>query len=291
MRSKYVGIFSTSSFAGGVMGSALSVHLLARGGWRNMFVLPSLVVFTFGLLDYFLLPKPAAAGGGGDAEKAEAKGSSSEEGAGASKPLTIPQMLRIKLLPEAALAYLLVKLVRYAFYMWLPMYLHLQLDYTEEAAGLVAVTFEIGGVAGAAIVGFLLDSYFKGRDLVCAATYLALCTLSLVLFSLTSSWGLFFNCLFMIIAGAGNCGVDPVLSGTLSIKMANFYGESEGVPAPTAQLAGFINGLGSLGSIIEGVMIGLIADAYGWQAVFYTITALSLVTVAILIRAISVFGA
>lgn len=206
---KIIGIFSTSSFAGGVLASALSVQLLAIGGWKSMFFIPSTFVIAAGLLIFFFL---------GDTSS---RSSSLESGpAKATAALTIPQLLAIKLLPEVTMCFLFVKLVRYAFFMWLPMYLHNALNYSESDAGLVAAMFDVGGVAGSAGLGFLIDHLFRKKDVAASAAALFICTASLVLFSLTSGWGKLTNCFFILIAGATNCGVDPILSGTLPIKFA-----------------------------------------------------------------------
>ena len=58
----------------------------------------------------------------------------------------------------------------------------------------------------------------------------------------------------------------------------------------TSQIAGFINGVASLGSVLEGLLVGVIADAYGWHAVFYCITLMCFVSFAILFRAHRTFG-
>lgn len=187
------------------------------------------------------------------------------------------------MLPDVTMCFLFVKLVRYAFFMWLPMYLHHALAYEEADAGLVAAMFDVGGVLGSACLGFIIDHVFRGRDVAASALVLFLCTASLVLFSLTSSWGKAVNCFFIFLAGATNCGVDPILSGTLPIKFAALV-QTPGHD-PTSQIAGFINGVASLGSVLEGLLVGVIADAFGWQSVFYCITAMCLVSFVILFRA------
>eukprot|EP00048_Salpingoeca_helianthica_P015587 m.227528 g.227528 ORF g.227528 m.227528 type:complete len:414 (+) comp17240_c0_seq1:96-1337(+) len=279
---KIIGIFSTSSFAGGVMASALSVKLLNIGGWKSMFFLPSAIIIGCGLIVFFCLKdqsKPAAAGSG-SLESGRKTGAT-----GANTPLTVRQLLAIRMLPEVTLCFLFVKLVRYAFFMWLPMYLHHALNYDESSAGIVAAMFDVGGVLGSASLGFLIDHVFHGKDVAASAVTLFICTASLILFSLTSDWSKSINCFFILIAGATNCGVDPILSGTLPIKFAA-HAQSQGLAHDaTSQIAGFINGVASLGSVLEGLLVGVIADAYGWHSVFFCITAMCFVSFFILFRA------
>jgi hypothetical protein len=49
------------------------------------------------------------------------------------------------------------------------------------------------------------------------------------------------------------------------------WGRHGAHPRSTSQIATFINGIGSLGAIIEGVVIGYVADRFGWNTVLYFI--------------------
>lgn len=280
---KMIGIFSTSSFAGGVLASALAVQLMSAGGWRSMFFLPSALMIGCGLIVFFFLKdtvKPAAA-----SLEAGRKAATTPAGAATNTVLSVRQLLAIRMLPEITLCFLFVKLVRYAFFMWLPMYLSHALAYDESDAGMVAAMFDVGGVLGSASLGFLIDHMFHGKDVAASAATLFLCTASLVLFSLTSTWGKAVNCFFIFVAGATNCGVDPILSGTLPIKFAAYMQSQGQTHDSTSQIAGFINGVASLGSVLEGLLVGIIADVYGWHAVFMCITAMCFVSFFILFRA------
>ena len=43
-----------------------------------------------------------------------------------------------------------------------------------------------------------------------------------------------------------------------------------------ATAAGFVNGMGSIGQALSGVMVGWIAGSMGWQSVFYVLMAIAL---------------
>lgn len=49
---------------------------------------------------------------------------------------------------------------------------------------------------------------------------------------------------------------------------------------------GFINGLGGLGAVIQGPLVGIFAELWGWNGVFYVLTILCVVAVLVLIPAI-----
>ena len=53
-------------------------------------------------------------------------------------------------------------------------------------------------------------------------------------------------------------------------------GEMDGRNAASA-IIGFVNGFGSIGTFLEGPIIGYISDAYGWAGMFYCMIILSFV--------------
>jgi OPA family sugar phosphate sensor protein UhpC-like MFS transporter len=68
-------------------------------------------------------------------------------------------------------------------------------------------------------------------------------------------------------------GPDTLVSATSAMDFGSRRGAS------TA--AGFINGMGSIGAAIQGVLVGYLAHRAGWQAVFSLLIVLSLVAAAI----------
>ncbi len=174
---------------------------------------------------------------------------------------------------------LLCKVVRYAFYMWLPLYLTRALLYDEPTAGLVAMTFEIGGVVATGGLGFYKERLFNNSDVKTCLAAIVLGTVSLVLFSLTAHWGMAANILFMALAGAGNCIIDAVMGGTFAASLAQ-----ENYPGSTSQISGFINGIGSYGAVVEGILVGLVADFFGWSSVLHTMTLISLIALVLMMR-------
>lgn len=66
------------------------------------------------------------------------------------------------MLAEVAVGVFCLKAVRYCMYMWLPMYLLNQLQYSKGQAGMFSTMFEVGGVLGSAVIGIVLDRYVFG---------------------------------------------------------------------------------------------------------------------------------
>ena len=63
-----------------------------------------------------------------------------------------------------------------------------------------------------------------------------LSSMALILFEKTSTWGIGFNVIWMLLAGMCNCGPDPHLTGTIPSKI----GEKANAQAA---VSGFVNGM------------------------------------------------
>ena len=97
--------------------------------------------------------------------------------------------------------------------------------------------------------GFIfLHRYFRGRHLLGTATIISLSAFAFLFFHLTSSWGQLINIIWMVIAGILNCGVDPILSGSLATELGDGY-----------------NAQGSMSGIINGKFMGSVnVDGDSW---------------------------
>lgn len=279
VRNSMFGMFGTCAFAGGIMGTSLAVYLQTSYSWRSAFFLPSIIVAILGavVLMFFTTPEEQNVEIPG---KMQSSASSKSSG-----NTTWLQMWKIPMLPEVAVAVFCLKVVRYCMYMWLPMYLLNALKYTKAQAGMFSTTFEIGGVLGSAVIGIVIDRYFKGRSLAGTGYSITLSAVSLLAFYLTSSWGIVFNTVFMFLAGVFNCGPDSILGGSIP----NELGEMDGRNAAAAAV-GLVNGFGSVGTFLEGPIIGLISAHYGWSGMFYLMIGLSGVGALAVLRALSIYN-
>eukprot|EP00794_Sanderia_malayensis_P006013 gene6013-6711_t len=273
------GIWGTCTFAGGLIGTALAVRLqiLYAPDLKLVFVVPSIIVFFVACLVFFGLHMPKEL-------NIEVPGKDLQATVLGKKVLsdtnlTFFQLWKIPMLPELAWTTLLMKLVRYCLYMWLPLYLYQNLGYSKGLAGLLSTTFELGGVAGSASMGFLIDRCL-GAGKTHWGVFFALIgsSISLVLFQMTSTWGMVFNVVFMFFAGVCNCGPDAFVSGSIAAEL----GERENAQSA---VSGFVNGFGSVGTIIEGPLVGFIAQYYGWKSSFYLMICLSILSCFTMLRA------
>ena len=64
--------------------------------------------------------------------------------------------------------------------------------------------------------------------------------------------------------------LDAMLAGSISMRLGEEAGEGKG-----ATVASFINGMGLIGSIMEGPLIGLLLTQAGWEVVLYSLVGIS----------------
>ncbi|NIA30491.1 MAG: hypothetical protein GWP06_11345, partial [Actinobacteria bacterium] len=142
--------------------------------------------------------------------------------------------------------YFCIKFLRYALDSWLPTFLNIQgLD--KAHAAYYSSIFDYAGLAGAILAGIALDKLFRGRweqlNLVMGigmvAGYVAVL-----------KWGTNPVALAFLFGFVGFMlyGPDTLLCGAASIQVA---GEKNGVA-----VAGLVNGLGSIGAVIQMEVIG-----------------------------------
>ncbi|KAL8592242.1 hypothetical protein ACOMHN_030917 [Nucella lapillus] len=304
VRNTVLGFFGTCVFAGGILSTMLAVYLQTHYGWRTVFFMPSIFVGVMGVV-VLLFYKTADEAGYKMKETAVPKKADSDkpkvEPAANGAVVTIWELWKMPMVMEAAVGMFCLKVVRYSMYMWLPMYLLQQLQYSKATAGMLSVVFEVGGVVGTALIGLILDRWvqlgsaaalgslfevgcvvgtaligvildrlFRGRSLLGTGVSMLLSGGALVLFALTGSWGMACNILFLALAGAFNAGPDTILGGAIPAEIA----QEDGRNAAGATI-GFVNGFGSLGACLEGPLVGFVSSQFGWDKIFFIMTALS----------------
>lgn len=99
-----------------------------------------------------------------------------------SDKMTLLEAFSIPSMPQVTISFLLLKLTRYVFILWLPMYFTQQ-GFPINVAGVLSVCFEIGNAVGTATNGFAITHLFNGRKVKMVAAYtvvLVVCILAFI---------------------------------------------------------------------------------------------------------------
>jgi OPA family sugar phosphate sensor protein UhpC-like MFS transporter len=168
--------------------------------------------------------------------------------------------------------YFCVKFVRYAFMFWLSTYLVTVLGFRPDKAGYMNVVLPLAGFLGAVAGGYASDYLFGSRRAPVSTIMLVGLAVAVFFYSRVAAdpW---LGPLGLGAIGFMTFGPDTLVSATSAMDFGSRRGAS------TA--AGFINGMGSIGAAIQGVLVGYLAHRAGWQAVFSLLIVLSLVAAAI----------
>ena len=269
-RGTVMGVWSTCYQAGGLLATAVATFLFVRFGWRWAFLGPAILIALVGVVNLLFLPERAGA------TRAKAKTTSTdgrppaEVGSTGSKAPPSGNVLRSPLLWSLSAAYFCLKLIRYSILFWLPYYLNKVLGYTKAQAGYQSISFEVGGIVGAIVIGFVSDRYFPGRRRYVAAVMVAALAGALLLYTRLAPVSVLLNFCGMALVGFCLFGPDTLISGAAAQDL--------GGKQDVAKAAGFINGVGSTGAVFQGLVTSGVSEKFGWDALFYVFVALALLS-------------
>lgn len=254
-RGTVMAFWATCYQVGGIVATGLAAFLLGRYGWRAAFFGPALWLAIVGVVVFiWLAPGPESAG--------------SAESVGRARRDAQRDVLGNPVLWCYGASYFCIKFIRYALLFWLPYFLATRRGYGEEQAGYVSIAFEVGGVIGVIALGIASDRLVSySRSLLSAVGLVAL-MLALLLYTRIGASSTLANVVGLALIGAALFGPDALLSGAAS--------QDAGGPHAAATATGFVNGVGSIGAALVGLVLPAISKRYGWDAVFHLFVALAL---------------
>jgi sugar phosphate permease len=179
------------------------------------------------------------------------------------------EVLASRALWSIAIAYFCLKLMRYTFLYWLPLYMVQRLAYAAADAGYASSVYELVGFAGVPLAGYLSDRFLRGRRFPVAIGMLCVLAVTCLFFARLSAMGAFWNLAVIGTVGIFTFGPDSLLSGAATQDAVS--------PAATATAAGFVNGVGSLGQLCSPLLVAGATKWVGWDGLFGAFVVSSLV--------------
>ncbi|MEE1925896.1 MFS transporter [Pseudomonas sp. 148P] len=159
-------------------------------------------------------------------------------------------ILRNRTVLVLGLAYFLLKPARYAILLWGPVIVFEQMPSVGKVgAAIIPTAFELAGLLGPIMIGLASDKLFGARRMPACVISLVVLTVVLALFMgalHTGSVALVVALLFVM--GLTLYGPDSMISGAAAIDF--------GTARAGATAAGFVNGCGSVGAILGGLLPG-----------------------------------
>jgi len=252
---------SSSHQVGAVAIALLAPFLIVHYGWSYAFFVPSIIaaVGAFVLFNRVRdTPKEV-----GLPPVEQYKGDTNKVDPLADERINLKdvlnQVLKNRLVWYVALGNMCLYIPRLGILVWAPTYLKEVKGVGLIVAGGQTAAFELAGLVGGLVAGWLSDKIFQGRRGPVATVFLVLTSAALYVEWLIPAGYPFIDTFALIVAGFFIYG-PQVLAGLAATDFAS--------KRATGVATGFIGALASLGSCISGVGVGYIVDHFGWEAGF-----------------------
>jgi sugar phosphate permease len=259
-RGQIMGMWSTCYQAGGVAATMLAGFLLKLGTWRVMYLcMATWVAMVGGLYWTLVRNRPSDVG------------YHNPDGVGAIKdPHSIENqhqravaralLFRNPMTYAFGACYFALKLMRYGFLFWLPYYLTTSLPFTASEAAFMSIAFDLGGIPFSILAGWIADKLLGRRRVLVAFVASVLLFGALYLYREFASAGPTANFFLLMQIGACLFAADTLVSGAAAQDL--------GGPRAAGLACGVINGIGSIGAIVQSLTLVGLKERYGWDGVF-----------------------
>lgn len=143
--------------------------------------------------------------------------------------------------------YFFSKLIRYAFWSWVPLLLARNFAMSGEDAGYMSSIFDAAGFIGTIAAGLLADRVFKGSLSRLSFAFTAMMVLSMAFLYLVGTTDLVLFGIGIALVGFFLFGPDSLLTGAGAVNI--------GSPRKAALAAGLISGIGSTGPVVQELVL------------------------------------
>lgn len=250
-RGRVLGLWSSCYAFGGLVASPFAgwwAYTLI-GSWHAAFISSAAVVGLVAVLFFiFQRNKPQDVGLPAVEPELTTKEACAQSKTSVLEPLK--EILRNRTVLVLGLAYFLLKPARYAILLWGPVIVFEQMPSVGKVgAAIIPTAFELAGLLGPILLGLASDKLFGARRMpACVISLLAL-TVSLALFMGALHTGsVLWVVALLFVMGLTLYGPDSMISGAAAIDF--------GTAKAGATAAGFVNGCGSVGAILGGLLPG-----------------------------------
>ncbi|KZN19158.1 MULTISPECIES: MFS transporter [Pseudomonas] len=252
-RGRVLGLWSSCYAFGGLVASPFAgwwAYTLI-GTWHAAFISSAAVVGLVAVL-FFIFQRNKPEDVGLPAVEPEPELTAEEAHAQSKISVLEPlrEILRNRTVLVLGLAYFLLKPARYAILLWGPVIVFEQMPTVGKVgAAIIPTAFELAGLLGPILLGLASDKLFGARRMpACVLSLLAL-TVSLALFMGALHTGsVLLVVALLFVMGLTLYGPDSMISGAAAIDF--------GTAKAGATAAGFVNGCGSVGAILGGLLPG-----------------------------------
>ncbi len=269
--------WSTNYVLGGFLATAFATWavvqpwMLPELGWRRGFLFPALLLLAITVL-FLICAKDTP-------DVADLPSGTHRDGTTLSAVRTdwsgVATLLRKPSLWMVSLSYFFLELCRYALMFWLPLYMVTRLKYSLQASGYLSSLYELIGILGAVMAGYISDRFSQSRRAPVSAIMLGAFGIALLLEPALSRYGLVGTAIAISLAGIFSFGPDTLLSGAGA--------QDIGEPKAAATASGLVDGIGHLGAIFSPYVVVYVSERYGWDRLFVVLACAAFLAGAVLL--------
>ena len=173
------------------------------------------------------------------------------------------------------IANLFVYVVRMGILDWGPKFLTESRGLDISQAGWTVAAFEIAGICGTLFAGWATDHIFHGKGHHMCVLCMAGAALFMTIFRFLPQHASL-TLTAVVLVGAGFCVYGP--QALIGIELGN-----QATKEASARANGIAGILGYIGSGLSGLLVGYVADIYGWTRVFETIIVVAVIGMFVLL--------
>ena len=269
------GIWNTSHQVGGAIILILSGYLAQHYGWRTCFLVPAVISIAVAI---FLLDRLRDTPGSlglppvevytGEVIEKKSEETKAEEIP--FKTFLIENVFKNKYIWIICCANFFVYVIRYVFMDWAPTFLSQEREVSLTIAGGMTAGFEIAGLAGSLIAGWITDKFFKSKRGPVCVIYMVLTLFSIFIFWKIPAGYPLVDTLMLLLIGFFIYG-PQFLVGVMTADVA-----TKRAAATAIGLTGFF---GYSSGILSGWGLGMIVDNYGWNGGFILLIICSILAI------------
>ncbi|VDM58480.1 unnamed protein product, partial [Angiostrongylus costaricensis] len=158
-----------------------------------------------------------------------------------------------------------LKLVNYAFFFWLPLYLTETYHWKEYQADEISTFYDVGGIVGSVAGGYVSDKVGCRTPVV---VIMLISSIGSLFFYIHAGSYMILNAVIMMIVGVTISGPYNLIVSTISIDLGSQPDLASNEQAMST-VTGLLDGTGSIGSAVGQFFIPIMQKTYGWSYVFY----------------------
>jgi sugar phosphate permease len=159
--------------------------------------------------------------------------------------------------------YFFIKFIRYAFWSWAPYLLNRHYGLSLADAGYVSTIFDVSGILGVLCLGVASDRLLKGHRIGISLVFILAMAASCVLLYVAGPHSLTLFAVSMGLIGFFLYGPDAILTSAGAMDVGSLRGAT--------LAAGVINGMGSVGSVVQELLLASILSGDAVGGVFATL--------------------